>query len=65
MFMLSGTLFCVFIVLDFRAVPVRHPCAKISEEVFVRFIISEGTHSLRLAKHAFQNDPGRKLALLV
>ena len=46
-------------------IPVRHQYARLSDEVSVRFIVSEGTHPLRFAKDALQDDPGRRLAILV
>lgn len=54
-----------FFIFGLRAVPVRHPCAKIGEGISVHFIVSEGTHPLRFAKDALQEDPGRRLAILV
>ena len=46
-------------------IPVRHQSARLGDEVPVRFIVSEGTHPLRFAKDALQDDPGRRLAILV
>lgn len=54
-----------FFIFGLRAIPVRHPCARIGDEVSVHFIVSEGTHPLRFAMDALQDDPGRRLAILV
>lgn len=46
-------------------IPVPHQYARLGDEVSVRFIVSEGAHPLRFAKDALQDDPGRRLAILV
>lgn len=54
-----------FFIFGLRAIPVRHQCARIGDEVSVHFIVSEGTHPLRFAIDALQDDLGRRLAILV
>ena len=46
-------------------IPIRHQYAELGDEVSGRFIVSEGTHPFRFAKDALQDDPGRRLAILV
>ena len=53
-----------FYAFSFK-IPVRHQYARPGDEVSVRFIVSEGTHPLRFARDALQDDPGRRLATLV
>lgn len=54
-----------FFIFGLRVIPVRHQCARIDDEVSVNFIVSEGSHPLRFAMDALQDDPGRRLAILV
>lgn len=55
----------MFFTFGLRVIPVRHECARIGDEVSVHFIMSEGTHPLRFAMDALQDDRGRRLAILV
>lgn len=54
-----------FHVFNLGSIAVRHPNAKIDDDVSVNFIVSEGTHPLRYASDALQTDPGRRLAIFV